>query len=230
MRLYPGREAGEGIISNAVTDDRKKGILVEVNCETDFVAKNEDFISFSKEVAQTLLSEPEADLENKRTEQVGKIGENIKISRSQIISVENSGLVESYVHTGAKVAVMISIECSGENNISSNENVISLAKDLCMHIAATSPVCVSREDVPESLLSKEKDIAMAQAEGKPPQAVEKIVTGKLEKYFSTSCLLEQPFVKDPDSSVKELLAKVSSEIEGELSVGNFLRFQVGESS
>ena len=88
-----------------------------------------------------------------------------------------------------------------------------------MHIAATSPVCVSREDVPESLLSKEKDIAMAQAEGKPPQAVEKIITGKLEKYFSTSCLLEQPFVKDPDSSVKFtcFLAKNSSEIEGELS-------------
>ena len=225
-----GRDASEGIIANAVAADKQKGILVEVNCETDFVAKNDDFVAFSNEVANSLLSNPDEDLEVRRTEQVAKIGENIKISRSQTISVENSGLVESYVHTGAKVAVMISIECSGQSNISSNENVISLAKDLCMHIAATSPVCVSREDVPESLLSKEKDIAMAQAEGKPPQAIEKIVTGKLEKYFSTSCLLEQPFVKDPDSSVKELLAKVSSEIEGELSVGNFLRFQVGESS
>jgi len=101
---------------------------------------------------------------------------------------------------------------------------------LCMHIAATSPVCVSRDDVPADLISKEKDIAMAQAEGKPPQAIEKIVAGKLEKYFSGSCLLEQPFVKDPDSSVKDLLAKTSSELGTELSVGTFLRFQVGENS
>ena len=179
-----GREAGEGIISNAVSGDRKKGILVEVNCETDFVAKNEDFISFSKEVAQTLLAEPEADLEYKRTEQVGKIGENIKISRSQTVEIETNGIVESYVHTGAKVAVMISILSSTDEDHSSNDTDVSLAKDLCMHIAATSPVCVSRDDVPADLISKEKDIAMAQAEGKPPQAIEKIVAGKLEKYFS----------------------------------------------
>ena len=225
-----GREAGEGIISNAVSGDRKKGILVEVNCETDFVAKNEDFISFSKEVAKTLLAEPEADLENKRTEQVGKIGENIKISRSQSVEIDTNGIVESYVHTGAKVAVMISIVSSTDEDYSSNDTVVSLAKDLCMHIAATSPVCVSRDDVPSELISKEKDIAMAQAEGKPPQAIEKIVAGKLEKYFSGSCLLEQPFVKDPDSSVKDLLAKTSSELGTELSVGTFLRFQVGENS
>lgn len=225
-----GREAGEGIISNAVSDDRKKGILVEVNCETDFVAKNEDFISFSKEVAITLLNDSKSDLEVKRTEQVGKIGENIKISRFQTVEVETNGIVESYVHTGAKVAVMISILSSNDLDLSSNQTAISLAKDLCMHIAATSPVCVSRNEVPEDLVSKEKDIAMAQAEGKPPQAIEKIVAGKLEKYFSGSCLLEQPFVKDPDSSVKDLLVKSSSEIGAELSVGTFLRFQVGENS
>ena len=230
QRPKAGREAGEGIISNAVSSDRKKGILVEVNCETDFVAKNEDFISFSKEVAQTLLTEPATDLESKRTEQVGKIGENIKISRSQTVEIETNGLVESYVHTGAKVAVMISILSSNEQDLSSNETAVSLAKDLCMHIAATSPVCVSRDDIPADLVSKEKDIAMAQAEGKPPQAVEKIVAGKLEKYFSGSCLLEQPFVKDPDSSVKDLLAKTSTELGAELTVGTFLRFQVGENS
>ena len=224
-----GRDASEGIIAKAVSEDKRNGVLFEVNCETDFVAKNDDFVAFSNEVAISLLSNPNEDLEIRRTEQVAKIGENIKISRSQAISVKSNGLIESYVHTGAKVAVIISIECNGDKNISSNDAVCSLARDLCMHIAATSPVCVSREDVPENLLSKEKDIAMAQAEGKPPQAIEKIVSGKLDKYFSTSCLLEQPFVKDPDTSVKVLLAKVSSEIEGELSVGNFLRFQVGES-
>ena len=225
-----GREAGEGIISNAVAGDRKKGILVEVNCETDFVAKNEDFIKFSKEVAETLLTDPSTDLETKRTEQVGKIGENIKISRSETVVIDSNGIVESYVHTGAKVAVMISIVSGDQQDLSSNDAVITLAKDLCMHIAATSPVCVSRDDIAEELVSKEKDIALAQAEGKPPQAVEKIVAGKLEKYFAASCLLEQPFVKDPDTSVKDLLAKTSSDVGSELSVGTFLRFQVGESN
>ena len=208
--------------------DRKNGILVEINCETDFVAKNEDFVHFSNEVAQILLADPQANLETKRAEQVGKIGENIKISRSQAVSIETNGIVESYVHTGAKVAVMVSLVSSDGQDLGSNNQLISLAKDICMHIAATSPVCVSRDDIPEDLVSKEKDIALAQAEGKPPQAVEKIVAGKLEKYFSTSCLLEQPFVKDPDSSVLNLLSNISSELGSDIKVGTFLRFQVGE--
>jgi elongation factor Ts len=225
-----GREAGEGIIADEVAGDRRKGILVEINCETDFVAKNEDFIRFSKEVAQTLLENPNADLENRRAEQVGKIGENIKINRSQSVSIETNGIVESYVHTGAKVAVMISLTSSDDMDLSSNEKLATVAKDICMHIAATSPVCVSRDDVPADLIAKEKDIALAQAEGKPPQAIEKIVSGKLDKYFAASCLLEQPFVKDPDSSVRDLLAKVSAEIGSNVTVGTFLRFQVGEGS
>ena len=217
-----GREAGEGIISNAVSNDRKKGILVEVNCETDFVAKNVDFIEFSNEVAEALLLDHETDLESKRTEQVGKVGENIKISRFECIEIDSKGIVDSYVHTGAKVAVMISILYADQQELSGNETVATLAKDLCMHIAATTPTCVSREDISE--------IALAQAEGKPPQAIEKIVAGKLEKFFAASCLLEQPFVKDPDSTVKDLLAKTSSEIGSDLSVGQFLRFQVGENN
>jgi elongation factor Ts len=225
-----GREAGEGIIADAVSEDRRKGVLVEINCETDFVAKNEDFVLFAKEVGQTLLDNPNADLENKRAEQVGKIGENIKINRSQSVAIDTNGIVESYVHTGAKVAVMISLTSSDDADLSSNEKLITVAKDICMHIAATSPVCVSRDDVPADLVAKEKDIALAQAEGKPPQAVEKIVAGKLEKYFSTSCLLEQPFVKNPDSSIRELLANVSNEIGCNVTVGTFLRFQVGEGS
>lgn len=225
-----GREAGEGIIADEVAGDRRKGILVEINCETDFVAKNEDFIRFSKEVAQTLLENPNADLENRRAEQVGKIGENIKINRSQSVSIETNGIVESYVHTGAKVAVMISLTSSDDMDLSSNEKLATVAKDICMHIAATSPVCVSRDDVPADLIAKEKDIALAQAEGKPPQAIEKIVSGKLDKFFAASCLLEQPFVKDPDSSVRDLLAKVSAEIGSNVTVGTFLRFQVGEGS
>ena len=222
-----GRDAGEGIISQSISDDRKKGVLVDVNCETDFVAKNEDFISFSSEVAAELLSDPSVNLEEKRTEQVAKIGENIRISRFEVLEPAGNGLVESYVHTGSKVAVLISLSSDSEDNINAN-SVVEMARDLCMHIAATSPVCVSREDVPTELVEKEKDIALAQAEGKPPQAIEKIVQGKLDKYFSTSCLLEQPFVKNPDQTIIQLLKLVSKEAGLKLNVEKFIRFQVGE--
>jgi elongation factor Ts len=222
-----GRDAGEGIISQSISDDRKKGVLVEVNCETDFVAKNEDFIRFSSEVAAELLSDPRVDLEEKRTEQVAKIGENIRISRFEVLEPAGNGLVESYVHTGSKVAVLISLSSDSEDNINAN-SVVEMARDLCMHIAATSPLCVSREDVPTELVEKEKDIALAQAEGKPPQAIEKIVQGKLDKYFSTSCLLEQPFVKNPDQTISQLVELVSKEAGLKLKVEKFIRFQVGE--
>ena len=222
-----GRDAGEGIISQSISDDRKKGVLVEVNCETDFVAKNEDFISFSSEVAAELLSDPRVDLEEKRTEQVAKIGENIRISRFEVLEPAGNGLVESYVHTGSKVAVLISLSSDSEDNINAN-SVVEMARDLCMHIAATYPVCVSREDVPTDLVEKERDIALAQAVGKPPQAIEKIVQGKLDKYFSTSCLLEQPFVKNPDQTISQLVELVSKEAGMKLKVEKFIRFQVGE--
>ena len=222
-----GRDAGEGIVAQSVSSDRTKGILVEVNCETDFVAKNDDFIKFSSEVANQLLENPDVNLEEKRTEQVAKIGENIRISRSTTLSPNATGLVESYVHTGGKVAVLLSLGTS-TTEAANSENVQLLAKDLCMHIAATSPVCVSRNDVPEELVAKEKEIAKAQAEGKPPQAIEKIVQGKLDKYFSNSCFLEQSFVKDPDHSIQGLLTSTGKEIGAELTVEKFVRFQVGE--
>ena len=222
-----GRDAGEGIVAQCLSEDRSKGILVEVNCETDFVAKNDDFVSFASDVARQLLANPDTDLEAQRTEQVAKIGENIRISRSSILAPNSTGLVESYVHTGGKVAVLLTLGCSTSDAVNS-ENVKLLAKDLCMHIAATSPVCVSRDEVPADLVAKEKEIALAQAEGKPPQAIEKIVQGKLDKYFANSCFLEQSFVKDPDHSIKGLLEKTGKEIGAELSVEKFVRFQVGE--
>ena len=224
-----GRSASEGMIAQAISEDRSKGILVEVNCETDFVAKNDDFVHFSNEIANELLSNPTADFEEKRTEQVAKIGENIKISRSETLAPETSGLVESYVHTGAKVAVLLSVG-SDSSEVHSNELVVSMAKDICMHIAATSPVCVSRDEVPAELVDKEKEIAQAQAEGKPPRAVEKIISGKLEKYYAGVSLLEQPFVKNPDQSIQQFVDEVGKEIGSQLKVEKFLRFQVGDNS
>ncbi len=223
-----GRSASEGIIAQSISADNSKGILVEVNCETDFVAKNDDFVDFSNSVAAELLGNPSADLEEKRTAQIAKIGENIQISRSESLAPEGSGIVQSYIHTGGKVAVLISIGAEGD--VSGQENALVMAKDLCMHIAAASPICVSRDEVPSELVEKETEIAKAQAEGKPSQAIEKIVTGKLEKYFAGSCLLEQPFVKNPDQSVKELVEATSKEIGTNLKVEKFIRFQVGENA
>ena len=224
-----GRSASEGIIAQSISSDRSRGILVEVNCETDFVAKNDDFVVFARSVAGDLLENPDAELEEKRTEQVAKIGENIQISRSQSLSPVANGLVESYVHTGGKVAVLVSIG-SDSAEVSSSDQVATLAKDICMHIAATSPVCVSRDEVPADLVHKEKEIAQAQAEGKPPQAIEKIVTGKLDKYYASACLLEQPFVKNPDQSIQQYVEGVGKDVGSSLKVEKFLRFQVGEKS
>ena len=152
-----GRDAGEGIVAQCISENRKKGILVEVNCETDFVAKNDDFVAFASDVAKKLLDDPNVDLESQRTEQVAKIGENIRISRSSSLSLSNNGIVESYVHTGAKVAVLLSLSTVSDDAANSDK-LIELAKDLCMHIAATSPVCVSRDDVPQELIQKETEI------------------------------------------------------------------------
>ena len=224
-----GREAGEGVIACKVASDGRSGVIVEVNCETDFVAKNEDFQAFADEIAGALLSDPNADLEDKRTEQVAKIGENIRISRSDSFSPENFGRVESYVHTGGKVGVLLALSTESEVG-AKHEETCTLAKDLCMQVAATAPVCINRGDVPEVIVAKEREIATAQTEGKPPQAVEKIIAGKLEKFYATSCLEEQSFVKDPDLTIKDLLTEKGKVVGEALSITKFSRLQIGEIS
>ena len=223
-----GREAVEGVIACKLSDDGSSGVIVEVNCETDFVAKNDDFQAFADEVASILLSNPDADLEEKRTEQVAKIGENIRISRSETISPDSSGRVESYIHTGGKVGVLLVMSTESEQG-SAHDETASLARDLCMQVAATSPVCVSRNDMPEEVVNKERDIAAAQAEGKPPQAVEKIIVGKLEKFYAGSCLEEQSFVKNPDQTIKALLSEKAQLVGESLGIERFVRLQIGES-
>ena len=222
-----GREAGEGVIACKVGTDGRSGVIVEVNCETDFVAKNEDFQVFANEIAGALLTDPNSDLEDKRTEQVAKIGENIRISRSDSFSMENFGRVESYVHTGGKVGVLLALSTESEVG-AKHEETCTLAKDLCMQVAATAPVCINRGDVPEVIVAKEREIATAQAEGKPPQAVEKIIAGKLEKFYATSCLEEQSFVKNPDLTIKDFLTEKCKIVGEALSITKFTRLQIGE--
>jgi len=222
-----GRAANEGVIANYIRPDGKLGLLVEVNCETDFVAKNEAFGEFCNEVAKTLVEQPDTDFEALRTAQVTKVGENIQIGRHKTLEVEGSGLVAAYIHTGAKVGVLAEVGC-GKEETPNQEAFKSLVKDITLQIAAANPTAVSRESVDPDLIAKEKEIAAEQFKDKPAQAVEKIVEGKMEKFFQGICLIDQGFVKNGELTVKEHVANVSKELGDEITIRRFLRFQVGE--
>ncbi len=222
-----GRTANEGVIAHYIRPDGKLGLLVEVNCETDFVAKNDTFGEFCNQVAKTLVEEPNADFEAMRTAQITKVGENIQIGLKETLEVEGSGLVAAYIHTGAKVGVLAEVGATKDDTVH-HESFKSLVKDITLQIAAANPSAVSREQVDPALVAKEKEIAAEQFKDKPAQAVEKIVEGKMEKFYQGICLVDQGFVKNGELTVKEHLAAVGKEIGDELSIRRFLRFQVGE--
>jgi elongation factor Ts len=222
-----GRAANEGVIAHYIRPDGKLGLLVEVNCETDFVAKNEVFGEFCNEVAKTLVEQPDADFEAIRTTQVTKVGENIQIGRHKTLEVEGSGMIAAYIHTGAKVGVLAEVGC-GKEDTPSKDAFKSLVKDITLQIAAANPTAVSRESVDPALIAKEKEIAAEQFKDKPAQAVEKIVEGKMDKFFQGICLIDQGFVKNGELTVKEHVANVSKELGDEITIRRFLRFQVGE--
>lgn len=222
------RSAKDGVIAQNIQSGAKVGILVEVNCETDFVAKNDTFRAFCDEAAKALAINPNADLEAVRMAQVAKIGENIKIARMQRYEVSGNGAVAAYIHTGAKVGVLVEVAAGKEASIQTEE-FKQAVKDVTLQIAAASPISVSRENVDPAAIAKEKEIAAEQVKNKPANVVEKIVAGKLDKFFQTVCLLEQGFVKtNGEISVKEHLAAVSKVLGDELTVRRFVRFQVGE--
>ena len=223
-----GREAKEGVIAQYIQPGARVGVLVEVNCETDFVAKNDHFRAFCDEVARMLATNPSADLEAFRTAQVAKMGENIRISRQHRLEVSGNGLVAAYIHTGAKVGVLVEVGAGKEVTVA-NEEFKHLVRDITLQIAAAHPIAVSREQVDPAIVTKEKEIAAEQVKGKPPQAIAKIVDGKLDKFFQTHCLLDQGFVKkNGEVTVKEHVASVGKQLGDEIMVRRFIRFQVGE--
>lgn len=222
------REANEGVIAQYIQPGAKVGVIVEVNCETDFVAKNESFRAFCDDVAKRLATEPNADLESVRTEQVAKIGENIKISRHARLEVAGNGQVAAYIHTGAKVGVLVEVG-AGKESTTTTDAFRNLVRDITLQIAAANPVAVSRESVDPKVIEKEKEIAADQVKDKPPQAIAKIIEGKLEKFFQTICLVDQGFVKkNSEITVKEHVANIARELGDEITIRRFVRFQVGE--
>lgn len=222
-----GRDANEGLIVQHILPDAKAGVLVEINCETDFVARNESFVAFCGDVAKRLAENPAVDLEANRVAAVAKIGENIKITRHHRLEVTGHGVVAAYIHTGAKVGVLVEVGAQKTETIE-QEAFNQLVRDITLQIAAAQPHCVSRAEIPSAVLSKEKEIAAEQFKDKPPQAVAKIVEGKLEKFYQTYCLVDQGFVKNGEISVKDHIASVGKAVNDTIMVRRFVRFQVGE--
>ena len=221
-----GRTASEGAIGVYASPDRKQAVMVEVNSETDFVAKGDDFQVFANAVAAAIAKHKPADVNavadiklesgetvaKTREGLVAKLGENISVRRFVRLAAA-TGQVASYVH-GRKIGVLVEMNGGDE----------ALGRDIAMHIAASRPECVSREQVSAELIAKEKEIFIAQAaeSGKPPEIIEKMVTGRINKYLGEIPLLGQPFVKDPETTVEKLLKKANATIAG------FTRYEVGE--
>jgi elongation factor Ts len=223
------REANEGLIVQSIQAGARAGILVEINCETDFVARNDDFRTFCDEIARTLLANPKAEVEAMRTAQVAKIGENIQISRFHRMEVSGNGMIAAYIHTGSKVGVLVEVG-SGKEVTTTTEEFKQLVRDITLQIAAGHPFVVSRSEVDAAVLAKEKEIAAEQVKNKPPQAIAKIVEGKLEKFYQGYCLLDQGFVKkNSEIAVKDHVASVAKQLGDEITIRRFVRFQVGES-
>lgn len=219
-----GRTAAEGLVGVLV--EGGKAVAVEVNCETDFVAKNEEFPAFVNDVAKRILADAPADVEalkalplndsgktveEVRQELVARIGENIQVRRFEVAAP--ASVYGTYSH-GGRIGVVVALEGGDE----------ALAKDIAMHIAASRPLCVSEESVPAEVLQKEKDILVDQARqsGKPEEIIEKMIQGRLRKYLAEITLVGQPFVKDPDQTVGKLLKAAGAEVK------SFTRLEVGE--
>lgn len=225
------RDANEGIIAQHITPGGKLGVLVEVNCETDFVARNESFRAFGDELAKKLAADADANLEADREAAVAKIGENIKIARNARLEVSGNGLIAAYIHAGAKIGVLVEVGAGKESTVT-NEDFKQLVKDITLQIAAGHPFAVSRDQVAPEVIAKEREIA-AQSDrlkGKPPQAMEKILQGVLEKFYQTYCLVDQGFVKNPEQTVAQYTAEVGKKIGDEIKIRRFVRFQVGEAA
>jgi elongation factor Ts len=236
------REAKEGIVFANIDAESRSGVLVEVNCETDFVAKNDNFKAFVSELTDAIVGSDASDIESANSISKGEgslddfvkakvieLGENLQFRRMVRHDVEGSGVVASYIHLGGKVGVLLEVNC-GKDDTASNDSFRELVKDLTLHIAAASPAGIGRDEISSDVVETEKDLFRKQMEdsGKPPEIMEKIIEGKLGKFYSTVCLLEQGFIKDPDQTINDLLVAKGKDLDDELTVRRFTRFGVGE--
>ena len=222
------RDATEGAVVTATAADGATGVIAEVNCETDFVARNSDFTDFAQKVADALLAARPAGigeaqsveidgraLADALTDMTGKIGEKVDVRRFEIVEAGDGGTVVDYIHPGAKLGVLV--EMTGDGDLA------DAGRDVAMQAAAMNPIAATRDDVPQDLQDKEREIGreQAKAEGKPEQILDKIAEGKLTRYFKDNVLVEQPFVKDSSMTVQQMLDKSGAGLT------RFVRFALG---
>jgi elongation factor Ts len=236
------RAANEGTITARIATDGKSGILLEVNCETDFVSKNDNFQGFVSGIADTLIATDAADLdsalaatnagqsvEDNLKAKITEIGENLLFRKYVRFAAQGEGAIASYIHMGGKVGVLLEIGADKADTAAS-EGFRELIKDITLHIAALSPRGLAREDISAEIIAAEESIFRAQLieQGKPEAMLDKIIPGMLKKFFSENCLLEQGFVKDPSVTLKSLLEAKSKELGDTLSIRRYVRFGLGE--
>lgn len=236
------RGGTEGIIAARLSNDGKTGILIEVNCETDFVSRNEQYVQFVDEIANTLAASDAKTLEEALAVKIGDLtiedfvkakvlalGENIRLRKFERFDLADHGAIAQYIHMGGKVGVLLEVS-AGSGDTAAKDAFRDLVKDITLHIAAAAPKGLSRDDIAAELVEAEKDIFRVQLanEGKPAEMIEKILLGKLGKFFAESCLLEQGFVKDPDTTIKKLVEQVGKDLGDSLEVRRFIRFGLGD--
>lgn len=238
-----GRAASEGVIASRILADGKTGILAAVNCETDFVAKNDNFRDFVEAILDHIATSDSVDnvaallaqdyagdastLEEFIKLKVGELGENMGLARFAKYEVSGEGGLGTYIHMQGRVGVLVELTCE-KAATSSTPEFAALGKDICMHIAAAQPICVSSKEVPADLVEKEKDIFREQMKDKPAEIIEKIIDGKMNKFYATNCLLEQAFIKDGDKTIQGLIDEVGAAAGDKIAVARFDRFGVGE--
>ncbi|MBB6631208.1 translation elongation factor Ts [Clostridium algidicarnis] len=235
-----GRIASEGVVETFISEDKKQAGMVELNCETDFVSLNEEFIKLAKSLARMAsvsnakdidefieekhIDNPDKSAKEVLTDLIAKLGENMNIRRFVKLNVQN-GVISSYVHGGGRIGVLVELGC--EN---SNEILETVAKDVAMQIAATNPLFLDKTSVDQVSIEKEREIYKVQAlnEGKPEKIVEKMVEGRIQKYYKEVCLVEQVWVKDADYTISKYLKEKSKEVGSEIKINRFERFEKGE--
>jgi len=227
--------ANEGLIVTKISDDKKRGSIVEINCETDFVAKSKEFVKLANDIIDVVfrtqpssvgeLLKKNSSLQEKITEALGKIGEKIEISRLVNEEVSN-GVIIDYIHMGSKLGVLLKFDDAE----SSYDELYTLGKDIAMQVAAMNPISVYREEIPKEIIDKEIEIykEIALKEGKPEQILEKISTGKLNKFYQENCLSEQSFIKDNSKSVNDLIDEFNTNHHTEAKISRFHRFHLGD--
>lgn len=240
-----GRAATEGMVAAFVSDDLKSGVLLEINSETDFVAKNDKFQAFVASIGQHILATSPADVsamlaqnfcgdatktvENYLKESISIIGENIQIRRFAKFDVAGDGCVGSYIHAGGKIGVLVQISSPAVTD-ANRAGLTAFAKDIAMHSAAAAPRYVSQDQVDADVLEREKEIYRAKARetGKPENIIEKIIEGQVKKFYSEICLIEQVFVKDTDKSIQQVVKEAGAAAGGPVAIRCFERFVLGE--